>query len=74
MTRAKASLTFTKPPLSGEEIAALHARIDEFIDQLVAEEKEKTPNQPKEVLRALLMRGQCACTAATRLLKEREHG
>jgi hypothetical protein len=60
----------------GEELTLgdldrLRAKIEGFIDQLVAEEKAKTPNQPVQVLRQLLMRGLCPCAAARRILEQR---
>ena len=51
-------------------IDRFRAQIDAFIDDLVAEQRKQMPNQPAEALRAMLMRGQCLCTAAERLLKE----
>jgi hypothetical protein len=57
--------------LTLSDLDALRAKIEGFIDQLVAEEKEKTPNQPVQVLRALLMRGLCPCAAARRILEQR---
>jgi hypothetical protein len=52
-------------------IDRLRAQIDAFIDGLVAEEKARMPNQPTQVLRALLMRGLCPCAAARRILEQR---
>ena len=52
-------------------IDGLRAQIDAFIDGLVAEEKARMPNQPTQVLRALLMRGLCPCAAARRILEQR---
>jgi hypothetical protein len=52
-------------------IDRLRAQIDAFIDGLVAEEKARVPNQPTQVLRALLMRGLCPCAAARRLMEQR---
>jgi hypothetical protein len=57
--------------LTLSDIDALHAKIEAFIDQLVAEEKQKTPDLPVQLLRGLLMRGQCPCAAARRILEQR---
>jgi hypothetical protein len=60
----------TASGLTQADIDEFHRQLDEFVDGLVAEQKRQMPNQPVEVLRALLMRGQCKCKAAERLLKE----
>ena len=52
-------------------IDRLRGQIDAFIDGLSAEEKARMPNQPTQVLRALLMRGLCPCAAARRILENR---
>jgi hypothetical protein len=57
--------------LTLSDIDALHAKIEAFIDQLVAEEKALCPNQPVQVIRAILMRGLCPCAAARRILEQR---
>jgi hypothetical protein len=57
--------------LTLSDIDALHAKIEGFIDQLVAEEKVQHPNQPVQVLRGILMRGLCPCAAARRILEQR---
>ena len=48
------------------------AQIDAYIDAFVAEQRKQLPNQPPEALRAMLMRGQCLCTTARRLLEQRQ--
>ena len=65
--------TATRPRmgrLTLDAIDRFRAQIDAFIDDLVAEQRKQMPNQPAEALQAMLMRGQCLCTAAERLLKE----
>jgi hypothetical protein len=52
-------------------IDRLHAKIEAFIDQLVAEEKARCPNQPVQVIRGIIMRGLCPCAAARRILEQR---
>jgi hypothetical protein len=67
-----AVVTAQEQQLTLADIDALHAKIDAFIDGLVAEEKAKMPNQPVQVLRALLVRLQCTCAAGRRLLQDIE--
>jgi hypothetical protein len=57
--------------LTLSDIDALHAKIEAFIDQLVAEEKARCPNQPVQVIRAIIMRGLCPCASARRILEQR---
>jgi hypothetical protein len=58
------------PELTLGAIDGFQARIDAYIDAFVAEQKRQLPNQPVEVLRRLLLRGECACKAAKRLLEQ----
>jgi hypothetical protein len=51
-------------------IDRLRTQIDAFIEGLVAAERERMPGMPAVALRKLLMRGQCRCEAAERLIKE----
>jgi hypothetical protein len=53
-------------------IDRFRAQIDAYIDAFVAEQKRQLPNQPAVVLKALLMRGQCLCTTARRLLEQQQ--
>jgi hypothetical protein len=57
--------------LTLSDIDALHAKIEAFIDQLAAEEKERCPNQPVQVIRGIIMRGLCPCAASRRILEQR---
>jgi cytochrome P450 len=59
-----------EPELTQGAIDRFRAQIDAYIDAFVAEQRKQMPNQPPEALRAMLLRGQCLCTAAARLLKE----
>jgi hypothetical protein len=61
----------TSSGLTLTEIERLHAKIEAYIDQLVAEERKRMPGMPAVALRKLLMREQCLCTAARRLLEQR---
>jgi hypothetical protein len=73
-------LTLKPPPadpvaasgLTQADIDRLRTQIDAFIDHLVAEQRKQMPGLPPEALRVMLMRGQCLCTAAERLLKEQQ--
>jgi hypothetical protein len=47
------------------DIDQLHRKIDRFVG------RKLYPSQPPEVLRALLVRGQCLCAAARRLKEQR---
>jgi hypothetical protein len=51
-------------------IDRLHAKIEAYIDGIVAEHRKRMPGLPLGSLRAMLLRGQCRCEAAERLLKE----
>jgi hypothetical protein len=57
--------------LTQADIEALHQRINEFVDQLVAAERERMPGMPAVALRKLLLCEQCLCTAARRLLEQK---
>jgi hypothetical protein len=59
-----------EPELTQGAIDRFRAQIDAYIDAFVAEQKRQLPNQPVEVLRAMLMRGQCLCATAKRLLEQ----
>jgi hypothetical protein len=56
--------------LTQRAIDRLHAKIESYIDQLVAAERERMPNLPAVALRALLMRKDCLCGVARRLLEQ----
>jgi hypothetical protein len=56
--------------LTQRAIDRLRAQIDAFIDGLVAAERERMPGMPAVALRTMLLRNQCPCVAAERLLKE----
>jgi hypothetical protein len=60
------------PPLglTQGDIDRFRAQVDAYIDAFVAEQRRQIPDVPPEALRAMLMRGQCKCAAAARLLKE----
>jgi hypothetical protein len=58
------------PELTQGAIDRFHAQIDACIDAFIAEQRRQIPRVPPEALRAMLMRGQCKCAAAARLLKE----
>ena len=57
--------------LTLSDLDRLHAKIEAFIDQLAAEEKERCPNQPVQVIRGIIMRGLCPCAASRRILEQR---
>ena len=58
------------PELTLGAIDRLRAQIDAYIDAFVAEQRKQVPGVPAVALRQMLMRGQCLCKAAERLLKE----
>jgi hypothetical protein len=60
----------TSSGLTLADIDRLRAKIEVYIDQLVAAERERMPGMPAVALRKLLMREQCLCAAARRLLEQ----
>ena len=59
-----------EPELTHGAIDRFRAQIDAFIDGHVAEQRKLFPGLPEVTLRAMLMRKQCKCEAAKRLLEE----
>jgi hypothetical protein len=56
-----------KQPTLTQRIEELHAEIEALIDKRAAEIKRECGNQPTEVLKGLIRRGECKCVCAKRL-------
>jgi hypothetical protein len=57
------------PPTLEQRISDLRAEIDALIDKHVAALKAEFGNQPVEVIRQQVVRGQCRCEVGLRLTR-----
>jgi hypothetical protein len=56
--------------LTQADIDRLRDKVEAYIDELVTALRTSAPGIPPEVLRKTLMKGECLCKAASRLLME----